>query len=254
MAKKNGPSPDPNSIRGQARAAGVPYGTYYSWVKKGVVPWGDELARRETGVAERVAEVIRDDKQVRRGWSTAITDTFQGSWSTISKKKAEFEAELGYEIPSYFEKGSDAELRFLLDMQMLLRPKEAAAERTPSQRMKDDAYKAKLRKEMELVFDARVHERARSYLEETLLAQLMRFHREAKSWYAARKGVFTKTEFNLLLKVFHPDANLSPEKLNEAFRLVNERRELLVKPDDVLEPIDWAKAKAEALARRRRRE
>jgi len=130
-----------------------------------------------------------------------------------------------------------------------------------------DAHKRKLDREYDLTvkkleceIDARVRERA-SKLESDIKARWDQIYlpnyeegqRRAQLYRDAYKGVFSKQEFQFLLKCLHPDQRPESDKLNEAFSLFNSRKTLLYNEALVERPIDplLPKTVAEMMARKK---
>lgn len=200
----------------------------------------------------------------RRGWHSAIMYRFGASHglttSTISKAKHDFEQKLGYEIPSYFEAGSEAEAAFLLDFENQLLPGlvgEAGPtleDVPPSLRAKHEARMRALVREQERSFELRVHAAAVELLDRQLLARLAEREKRSEEMEAAWRGIFSKAEYQLLLKCLHPDSNCDADQYNAAFALIRERGDVLLKREDRKPRIgeDMPRTFEELMARRKR--
>jgi len=89
------------------------------------------------------------------------------------------------------------------------------------------------RKKLEVEIDAKVRAEAKARIERLILPGLKERQADAECITNARKrGIFKKEEYNAILRCVHPDRSPSIEEKNEAFRILHEKRLLLLSNAD----------------------
>jgi hypothetical protein len=85
-------------------------------------------------------------------------------------------------------------------------------------------------------FEWRVRDDIKRRVEEMVLPSYRESEADAASVIKARKGVFKQEEYNAILRCVHPDVQPSIDQKNEAFRLVHEKRLVLLSKKNDAKP------------------
>jgi hypothetical protein len=78
-------------------------------------------------------------------------------------------------------------------------------------------------------FERRVQEEANARVSRLAYPRLMEIIGDAQQVLrAGRRGIFTRDEYNIILRCVHPDRSPAVEEKNEAFRLLHDKKLLLL--------------------------
>lgn len=243
----------PGSLRERAEALGIPPETlrYREGRGFGRMPRAEYEARLRDALRSVKGGEAPEDR-VRAG--EGLTRELERCLAVYDRRKAAGEA-LTYEAIRQEAGTSSMPVRRALDIR---HTEERVAEEkqwqlTASQKERLEAALRAHRKALEREIDQRVHELAHEMIDKTLLARLEEREKRVRHFDAAWRGIFNRAEYQLLLKCLHPDSNCDPEQYNEAFRLVRQREDVLLKKE-ARRPVGaeaMPKTLAEMMARRR---
>lgn len=87
-------------------------------------------------------------------------------------------------------------------------------------------------KNLDATFEKRVMEDIKRRVEKLVLPCFEEERKDHELQMQTRKGAFTQVEYNIILRCVHPDQSPSGEQKTEAFRLLHERRSVLLSDKD----------------------
>lgn len=105
-----------------------------------------------------------------------------------------------------------------------------------SARQKLEAAMRQYQNKLDAEFDWRVRSDIKRRVDELVMPSLREREEDAALVIKARKGVFKPEEYRAILRCIHPDAQPTIEQKNEAFRLVHEKRIVLLSEKDDANP------------------